>query len=143
MLYTGKGVAATATIEKWQKMKELILEMMTLLEENQLSRKRLERIRGFLIYVSRTFRWMTPYLKGLHLTIDGWRAGRDKELWPEYSNKSKDQQREVRVWKWNLESWMEEGEIDGEEVEEECPSDLVNPALRLILEVKALEKLTA
>ena len=38
---------------------------------------------------------------------------------------------------------MEEGGIDGEEVEEEFPPDLVNPAPRLTLGVKALEKLTA
>ena len=99
MLHTGKGVVATVTIEKWQKTKELILELSTLLREGKLPRERLERIRGFLIYVSRTFRCMTPYLKGFHFTIDGWRPGRGNELWPEYPQKPKDQQREVRVWK--------------------------------------------
>ena len=39
--------------------------------------KILECIIGFLIYVARTFKWMTPYLKGLHLTIGGWIEGRD------------------------------------------------------------------
>ena len=58
---------------------------------------------------------MTPYLKGLHLTIDGWRPGRDDELWPEYSEKPKDQHRQVRMWKWNSESWIEEGETDPED----------------------------
>ena len=71
VLDIGMGVVATVTIEKWQKTKELILELSTLLREGKLPQKRLERIHGFLIYVSRTFRWMTPYLKGLHLTIDG------------------------------------------------------------------------
>ena len=46
-----------------------------------MSNKILEGIRGFLIYVARTFKWMTPYLKGLHLTIDGWREGRDKDFY--------------------------------------------------------------
>ena len=86
---------------------------------------------------------MTPYLKGLHLTIDVWRPGRDSELRPEYSQKPKDRQREVRVSKWNSESWMEEGETDKEDVQEECPPELVNPAPRLTLDVEALEKLTA
>ena len=85
---------------------------------------------------------MTPYLKGLHITIDGWRPGRDNELWPEYSQKPKDQQREVQVWKWNSESWMEEGETDREDAQEECPPELVNTASRLTLDVEALEKLT-
>ena len=34
------------------------------------------QIRGFLIYVVRTYKWLNPYIKGLHLTIDSWRPGR-------------------------------------------------------------------
>ena len=30
---------------------------------------RLEEIRGFLNYLCRTYRWIIPYLKGLHLTM--------------------------------------------------------------------------
>ena len=44
-------------------------------------RKRLLEIRGFLNYVVRTYPWMNPYLKGLHLTIDGWRRGRNSGGW--------------------------------------------------------------
>ncbi len=29
---------------------------------------------GFLLYVTRTYRQLSPYLKGLHLTIDGWHS---------------------------------------------------------------------
>ena len=43
------------------------------MREYKLPHKRLNCIRRFLIYVVRTFEWMTPYLKGLYLTIDGWR----------------------------------------------------------------------
>jgi hypothetical protein len=43
--------------------------------------KQSERIRGFLIYVSRTYKAMVPYLKGLHLTLDAWRPNRDEEGW--------------------------------------------------------------
>ncbi|CAJ1954083.1 unnamed protein product [Cylindrotheca closterium] len=43
--------------------------------------KPLERKRGFLIYVMRTYPMMVPYLKGIHLTLDGWRPGRDEEGW--------------------------------------------------------------
>ena len=46
-----------------------------------LPHKQAERIRGFLIYVSRTYKAMVPYLKGLHLTLDFWRPGRDEEGW--------------------------------------------------------------
>ena len=37
---------------------------------------RLLQIRGLLIYVVRRYKWLNPYIKGLHLTIDSWRPGR-------------------------------------------------------------------
>jgi hypothetical protein len=53
------------------------------LEENDgwLDHKTLERRRGFLLYVTRTYPAMVLYLKGMHLTLDGWRKGRDDEGW--------------------------------------------------------------
>jgi hypothetical protein len=45
--------------------------------------KPLESIRGFLVYVTRTYPEMTPYLKGIHLTLDSWRTGRTKSGWKE------------------------------------------------------------
>ena len=50
-------------------------------EDTGLPRPRLEEIRGFLNYVVRTYPWMNPYLKGLHLTIDGWREDRTQGGW--------------------------------------------------------------
>jgi hypothetical protein len=47
----------------------------------KLSHKIAEKCRGFLVYVSRTYRAMVPYLKGLHLTLDFWRADRDEDGW--------------------------------------------------------------
>jgi hypothetical protein len=41
----------------------------------------LEIIRGFLVYVDRTYTPLTPFLMGLHMLIDGWRPGRDDEAW--------------------------------------------------------------
>lgn len=38
-----------------------------------------EQIQGFLIYVAQMYEWTTPYLKGLHLTIDLWQPNRDAE----------------------------------------------------------------
>jgi hypothetical protein len=51
-----------------------------------LPHKQAEKIRGFLIYVSRTYRCMVPYLKGLHLTLDFWRPNRDEEGWRNKAN---------------------------------------------------------
>ena len=46
--------------------------------EGQLMLQRLLEIRGFLVYVVQTYRWINPYIKGLHLTIDAWCPGKDE-----------------------------------------------------------------
>mmetsp|Transcript_13380 Transcript_13380/g.19133 ORF Transcript_13380/g.19133 Transcript_13380/m.19133 type:complete len:439 (-) Transcript_13380:1232-2548(-) len=46
-----------------------------------MNHKKGEATRGFLVYVSRTYRAMVPYLKGLHLSLDSWRPGRDEDGW--------------------------------------------------------------
>jgi hypothetical protein len=38
-------------------------------------------MRRFLVYVSRTYRAMVPYLKGIHLSLDFWRDNRDEDGW--------------------------------------------------------------
>ena len=43
--------------------------------------KRALSLRGFLVYVSRTYRGFVPYLKGLHLSLDSWRPNRDEDGW--------------------------------------------------------------
>ena len=44
-------------------------------------RSKLESIRGFLVYVARTYRYMNPYLKGLHINMDSWSPYRDDKGW--------------------------------------------------------------
>jgi hypothetical protein len=46
-----------------------------------LQRKPLESTRGFFVHLMRTFPIITPYLKGMHLTLEGWRPNRDEEMW--------------------------------------------------------------
>ena len=41
----------------------------------------MESIRGFLLYATSTYRYMTPYLKGLSLTLYIWRPYIDEEGW--------------------------------------------------------------
>ena len=78
--------------EKWDKTKALIGELEWIVQEardtNSVPRQRLLEIRGFLNYVVRTYPWMNPYLKGLHLTIDGWREGREAGGWRGKGSKS-------------------------------------------------------
>ena len=49
--------------------------------ESPIDHKKLESSRGFLVYVSNTYRAMVPYLKGIHLTVDSWRTDRDDDGW--------------------------------------------------------------
>jgi hypothetical protein len=77
------GVFVLSDEDKWRKAKLLLQEVLNLVEANPVSvpRKRLEQVRGVLVYVTRTYPCMVPYLIGLHMTIDGWRPNRDQEGW--------------------------------------------------------------
>jgi hypothetical protein len=74
---------------RWQKTKENIEWIREQLSAQptpkglKIPHKPLESIRGFLVYVSRTYPKMTPYLKGIHLTLDSWRVGQARSGWKE------------------------------------------------------------
>ena len=46
---------------------------------------------GFLVYVTRTYPSMIPYLKGFHLTAHMWRGNRDEEGWKLPSKEAKEE----------------------------------------------------
>jgi hypothetical protein len=78
------GVYVTVSDEKWEKSQRYIGEMLTELwtsQDGRLDFKPLESKRGYLIYVTRTYPSTVPYLKGIHLTLDSWRANRDEDGW--------------------------------------------------------------
>jgi hypothetical protein len=73
VIHTDQNLVALVSQKKWDKTKSMIDKLAGLLlarDDGKLPLKRLEQIRGFMIYVSLTYDWMPPYLKGLHLTID-------------------------------------------------------------------------
>jgi hypothetical protein len=80
---TAEGVFVTVSQEKWEKSRRYIGEIISELKNSDgiLDFKALERKRGFLIYVTRTYPSMVPYLKGIHQTLDSWRPNRDKDGW--------------------------------------------------------------
>jgi hypothetical protein len=63
--------------------KTLLEEVQDMLDEDStsMSKLRLEQIRGFLIYSTRTYPCMMPYLIGFHMTIDSWRPNRREDGW--------------------------------------------------------------
>ena len=58
-----------------EKTQSLIAEIADMLLDDLVHHKRLEQIHGFLIYVARTYRWVNPYLKGIHQTLDSCMPG--------------------------------------------------------------------
>ena len=75
-------VCVLVSQDKWDKTKKWVAWMEQVLNESsEINHKELERCRGFLIYVSRTYRPFIPYLRGVHKTIDNWRHDRDEEGW--------------------------------------------------------------
>jgi hypothetical protein len=81
--------------EKWEKMQRLVRELATMLDHKFLPLHRLLVIRGFLNYVVRMYTWLNPYIKGLHLTIDSWRPGRETSG---FKLKGKDLERAMAAW---------------------------------------------
>ena len=70
--------------DRWLKTKFIISKWYTALQDfphQPLDTKSLLSDRGFLVYITRTYDVLTPYLKGIHLTLDGWRPDRDEEGW--------------------------------------------------------------
>ena len=141
---TKGGVSISVSQERWEKTQGHVRELVDMVEgyqfegarmdqvedleiygEVDLNRERLEQIQGFLIYVSRTFKWMTPYLKGLHLTLDAWRPNRDTKTGWRLQYFHKDE---------NGDSWMTN-------VPHPDAPKTVNPVVCFPFDVRALAKL--
>ena len=110
------------------------------MREDRVPHNILDFIRGFLIYMARTFKWMTPYIKGLHLTIDGWREGNDK-----YIYKIKSQPRVcLKAWEREHGNFLEERELEVLSMKkDETETEWIEPPPRLREDVLALKRLTA
>lgn len=79
------AVYKTVSLERWQKTKAHIEQLVDWIDSDEIPRKPLESIRGYLVYVSLTYRSMVPYLKGVHLTLESWRPDRDEDGWRDAS----------------------------------------------------------
>ncbi|KAL7521106.1 LOW QUALITY PROTEIN: hypothetical protein ACHAWX_005796 [Stephanocyclus meneghinianus] len=143
IIHTRDALVALVSQKKWDKTKDMIQELSNLIAEREDGRipvKRLEQIWRFLIYVSRTYNWMPPYLKGLHLTIDSWREGCTKRGWKVKCLKS-----QFTIWEWEGEQWVYVNPVVFSEATagvSKAP-DFVTPVDQLSEDVKALEILFA
>ena len=80
---TEGGVRGLISQEMWDNNRRLIAELVVMEKEGRygMPRARMESVIGFLVYVSSTYRYMSPYLKGVPLTLDSWRPYTDEEGW--------------------------------------------------------------
>jgi hypothetical protein len=75
-------VTVSVTQERWEKARGIIGWIDSEISGgDDVDFKMLEKHRGFLVYVSRTYPAMVPYLKGIHLTLDSWRPWRSSDGW--------------------------------------------------------------
>jgi hypothetical protein len=75
-------VTVLCTQDKWIKAKGYIRRLMEIQQTtNIFAHSELESIHGFFVYVLRTYPAFSPYLKGLHMTLDSWGPSRDSEGW--------------------------------------------------------------
>jgi hypothetical protein len=107
---TDTEVLQSVSQSKWDRTKALLLELVSMITtspNNLLNYKRLEEIRGFLGHISMTYTIVTPYLKGLHLTLASHHPGRDRFGWKLPS----------REWGAYLHEALEKGKLSQEEAE--------------------------
>jgi hypothetical protein len=126
---TGGTVKKSVSQDHWDKTKGVLGQLRAGWEawhhggkgRSGVKRSDLERAAGFLVYVSRAYTSMRPYLKGLHLTLHGWRADRHDG--------------------WRIER------VDGEGVtfapdSDEPPPEFVRPVSRFEHDLRTLKSLT-
>jgi hypothetical protein len=129
--------------KKWDKTKALIRELAVMIAAGPLLLQRLLEIRGFLNYVVRTYKWINPYIKGLHLTIDGWRPGKDEDGY-----KLRGKALQEALFKAAAARGLPCRREDEEEVDSRTPEaevkapEFVDPSSRLKRDVECLVELT-
>jgi hypothetical protein len=139
-------VCGMVSQEKWDKTQVLIRELDGILARDLLPLQRLLEIRGFLIYVVRTYPWLNPYIKGLHLTVDSWRPGREASG---FKLRGEELERAMAVWTASRglpcrredEDGLEEASPTPQHSSDEPPGD-VRPVARLRRDIACLLELT-
>ena len=80
---TESGLYTCTTQAKWDKGKRILedLKQEAINNDGLIVWKEMERGRGFLIHLARTYPSVIPNLKGIHHVLDCWRTGRDSDGW--------------------------------------------------------------
>jgi len=131
--------------EKWEKAQKYVSSWLANVKHDTtnsfLDFKDLERGRGFLVYLSRTYPAITPFLKGIHLTLDSWRDGRDADGW-KISKKDRATMKSYEQEDFD-DGYFGKGEDDGSYINSSSPQKppkLVTPVPRLLSDLEVLNE---
>ena len=128
----GEEVLLLVSQDKWDKTRKWVQWMHKHTRDGlSFSHKELERCRGFLIYVSRTYRPFVPFLRGIHQTLESWREWRGADGWKMAARE--------------IEYAMEQEEYEGPAQEQGARIEVggtVKGVPRLAMDVEALSTLT-
>ena len=82
-LSTPEGLFTATTQAKWEKGKAYVAGWLAVVDtgDGMLNRKDVEKGRGFLVHLSRTYPAMVPNMKGIHHVLESWRIGQDRDGW--------------------------------------------------------------
>lgn len=76
------GIGVTCGADKWCKAQRLLRDLAEELSQSpRLHHKSLEQRRSFFVHLQWTYPCITPFLQGIHLTVDIWRPGCDSDGW--------------------------------------------------------------
>ncbi len=78
---TDGSVRVAMSQEKWDKAQVIVKALCVESKQPVMDHHLLQVRRGFLMHAAITYPFITPFLKGIHLTIENWRGGRDAEGW--------------------------------------------------------------
>ena len=79
------GLFVTVSQKKWDKARGIIASLLDDFESEtalpEFNLKELEQKVGFLVHLAMAYPLMLPFLRGLYLTMNSWRNGRDANGW--------------------------------------------------------------
>jgi hypothetical protein len=133
-------ITKSVSQEKWDRGRLLIKDLLGHFgteggsHRPTLDRKELERSAGFLNHLAMTFDEVTPFMKGIYLTLNAWRPQRDGEGWRVSDKK----------WKRVLFERHDRGLVTDAELDDKLFDDPKAPAevtavLRLETDLRSLE----
>lgn len=142
VMTTSEQVYVCVSDELWAKTREAIDWIAQASGvSNSLEFKKLESIRGFLVYVSQAYPAMQTYLRGIHMTLDSWRPGRDEEGW-KLGARARNLIALLEALRDEGGAELEEGMTVEVEGRDNAP-EYVTPVPRLEEDMKALRRFTA